>query len=183
VSDAPAVRFALTLAPGEWYVGVYCKRCQGPVPVFHNPGGGDIAAVGRGTLKVACPSCGKRARYRTDTVVSFLFADRLPEADDGPLPAHLLAPSAAGHAQRARVIADLLPKLEGLKQSDSVLLRRAVAQFAAYLGQVPAAAQSRAVIDLYIDAITALASPRAAPLGEQILAQLGEVNRRAGVSS
>src|SRR5258708_22659722 len=80
---------------GEWYLGVYCRRCKAPIPVFRDLGGGEAIAAGTGKLTVACPSCGKRRRYRADAVMSFLIGgDGAPVAPDRNAPA--AAPIARG---------------------------------------------------------------------------------------
>ena len=67
---------------GEWYLGVYCRKCRAPIPVFHDPGRGAVVAGGTGKLTVACPRCGKKAHYASFEMTAFLVpADRTAAAD------------------------------------------------------------------------------------------------------
>jgi hypothetical protein len=77
---------------GEWYLGVYCRKCQAPIPVFQDPGRGTAIAAGSGKLTVACPRCGKKAQYAAREVITFLVyadrpgpSDRAPVNDDHPI--------------------------------------------------------------------------------------------------
>lgn len=69
----------LNVIAGEWYLGVYCKKCKAAIPVFHDPGRGEATAAGRGKLAVTCPHCGKQRRYGTQAVVSFFISDDDPD--------------------------------------------------------------------------------------------------------
>ena len=71
---------------GEWYLGVYCRKCQAPIPVFQDPGRGTAITAGSGKLTVACPRCGKKAHYAAREVITFLvYADRPATADRAPV--------------------------------------------------------------------------------------------------
>lgn len=91
---------------GEWYLGVYCRKCQAPVPVFRDPGRGVAVTAGTGKLTVACPRCGKKAHYAAREVISFLVyaepapaGERAPVNDDQPIENHLVhAAPPADHA-------------------------------------------------------------------------------------
>ena len=83
---------AASESAGEWYLGVYCRKCQAPIPVFQDPGRGTAIAAGSGKLTVACPRCGKKAQYAAREVITFLVyaertasADRAPVNDDHPI--------------------------------------------------------------------------------------------------
>lgn len=82
---------AIIESAGEWYLGVYCRRCRAPIPVFHDPEHRAVAG-GTGKLTVACPRCRKKSQYAADEMMSFLvYADRVLTAeraavnDDQPL--------------------------------------------------------------------------------------------------
>ncbi len=71
---------------GEWYLGVYCRKCQAPIPVFQDPGRGTAITAGSGKLTVACPRCGKKAHYAAREVITFLvYADRPATAERAPV--------------------------------------------------------------------------------------------------
>jgi hypothetical protein len=71
---------------GEWYLGVYCRKCQAPIPVFQDPGRGTAITAGSGKLTVACTRCGRKAQYAAREVISFLvYADRAAPADPAPV--------------------------------------------------------------------------------------------------
>ncbi|HTP83452.1 MAG TPA: hypothetical protein VMQ11_10925, partial [Alphaproteobacteria bacterium] len=77
---------AASESTGEWYLGVYCRKCQAPIPVFQDPGRGTAITAGSGKLTVACPRCGKKAHYAAREVISFLvYADRAAAADRAPV--------------------------------------------------------------------------------------------------
>ena len=58
---------------GEWYLGVYCSKCQWPIPLLRDPSQGKAdKAGGPGKLRVTCPrpDCRHEADYGTDNMVS-----------------------------------------------------------------------------------------------------------------
>jgi len=59
--------------PGEWYLGVICKKCKMPILLFHDPSKGKIDFKGPGKLKVTCPNqkCHHENLYGTDEVQKF----------------------------------------------------------------------------------------------------------------
>ncbi|HEX9461409.1 MAG TPA: hypothetical protein VGB82_02310 [Alphaproteobacteria bacterium] len=177
---------------GEWYLGVYCRRCKAPIPVFRDLGGGEAIAAGTGKLTVACPSCGKRRRYRADAVMSFLIGgDGAAVAPDRNAPA--AAPIASGGwadpAKRPELISGLQPMLRELKaraeSSGRDVLARVAELFADYLAGVPPERQKPAAIEQYLKALFVLSrgSGDLAPdVGEELVATLSALNRRAGLS-
>lgn len=77
---------AASESAGEWYLGVYCRKCQAPIPVFQDPGRGTAIAAGSGKLTVACPRCGKKAQYAAREVITFLvYADKPASAGHAPV--------------------------------------------------------------------------------------------------
>jgi hypothetical protein len=77
---------AASESTGEWYLGVYCRKCQAPIPVFQDPGRGTAITAGSGKLTVACPRCGKKAHYAAREVITFLvYADRPASAERAPV--------------------------------------------------------------------------------------------------
>src|SRR5215475_9503202 len=68
----------------DWYLGVYCRRCDSPIPVFRDLGG-EAVIMGRGKLTVCCAACGKKARYEAKSVVSFLIPPAEPEVSPTPV--------------------------------------------------------------------------------------------------
>ena len=59
--------------PGDWCLGVYCKRCNTPIPLFKDKSAGKnpVKFAGPGKLSVKCPKCKEQAQYGTDAVQRF----------------------------------------------------------------------------------------------------------------
>jgi flagellar protein FliO/FliZ len=101
---------------GEWYLGVYCRKCQAPIPVFQDPGCGTAIAAGTGKLTVACPRCGKKGRYAAREVITFLVyadreapADRAPVNDDHPIDRGRDTPISGSKMSEREPVLDLAP--------------------------------------------------------------------------
>jgi DNA-directed RNA polymerase subunit RPC12/RpoP len=63
------------LAPGHWYIGLICARCGQRFAIMNEPsnsGGFEISGDAR--FDANCPSCGHRARYGAENLVSFQSA-------------------------------------------------------------------------------------------------------------
>ena len=63
------------IKPGDWWWGVYCKRCETPIGLFEDKSQGEapMTFAGPGKLSVKCPNpkCMKRADYGTNAVQRF----------------------------------------------------------------------------------------------------------------
>jgi hypothetical protein len=57
---------------GEWYLGVFCSKCQWPIPLLRDPSKGTSKAGGPRKLRATCPhpDCRHEADYGTDKMVS-----------------------------------------------------------------------------------------------------------------
>jgi hypothetical protein len=158
---------AVSTASEEWYLGVHCRKCKVPIPVFRDLGGGKATAAGSGKLTVACPSCGKRARYRAKAVMSF----RVGGGPAGP---------------RRDLRSDLQPMLVELKAraetSGRDVLVRVVDLFVEYLSAVPPNQQKPAAIEQYMKALSVLSRGSRDPadgVGAELVATLTVLNRKA----
>lgn len=158
---------AVSTASEDWYLGVHCRKCKAPIPVFRDLGGGKATAAGSGTLTVACPSCGKRARYRAQAMMSFRI---------GGEPA----------GQRRDLLSDLRPMLQELKTraqaSGRDVLGRVVDLFVEYLTAVPPDQQKPAAIEQYMKALSVLSRGSRDPddgVGAELVATLTVLNRKA----
>lgn len=57
---------------GEFYLGFYCKTCNAPILLFHDPNRGKTTLSGEGKMKTTCHSCNSENLYGTAEVQSFL---------------------------------------------------------------------------------------------------------------
>ncbi len=62
--------------PGKSYYGVFCKRCETPIPVWDADPDKSVQFAGPGKLQVRCPKCRKTGHYETHEV-QLLQAHRL----------------------------------------------------------------------------------------------------------
>ena len=179
---------AVGTSPGEWYLGVHCRRCRELIPVFRDLNGGGAVAAGRGKLTVVCPGCGKRGRYRANAVMSVLVGG--PSAAIQEAPGAGAAPRWADPVRRRQLVTGLQPMLEELKvraiASGRDVLARVVELFAEYLATVPPEQQKPAALEQYMNAVFVLSRGSRDPadeVGQELVATLSLLNRRAVAST
>jgi ribosomal protein S27E len=56
----------------RYYVGVVCARCRSYIPWVEDPSCGKVRLIFEAPLiTLACPSCGLKGNYPTNSLVSF----------------------------------------------------------------------------------------------------------------